>query len=303
MRMYLLVSTVMLLSTVLLHRGSSAEETNAGVIDGLVLPSELPLLGWTRVSPADRLLYVQLIDMSNEGVERLIRSDDPLARGLGIFLLSQRGDCDRLLDARSLLADSRRTIPEGMYPHSGLYGFKALSDPSVAGYLRYVYEKWFGVVFPDEQAVNDVFADGVNLAHLVLPWVYRFRLAKDVEDAVTRNELGPPESAVPISAHALRIADVKQRVDGLPPEVRWIVMAAVVEVDRSWGGDPRFYSNAEAAAAFQLAAAELGGRIDPDASPAWSQPGMSPNAKQAAVATLRRLAPNVIAPNAVAPQE
>lgn len=256
----------------------------AGVIEGLVHPSVLPLTGsgWNAVPQADRTLLIQAWSLSDEQVDLLVQSDDPLDRGLAIYLLDGRGDLRRLLDARALLGDNRPTIPEAAHPHSGIRyaGFPT----TVAGYLRFVYQCWFGVEFWDEQAVHDAFIGVENLDHLVRPWVYRFRRAEG-SDAAQREQ---------------RIAEVKQRVAELPPDIRWVVAASMMEVDRSWGGEPRFYSDAEAAAIFQLAAAELGGHIDPEASPAWTQPGLTPDKyayqKVTAVAMLRRIAPNVIAP-------
>lgn len=277
---------VLVLSLVL----TSGAPCAAQAIPGLTRPSVLPradFFGWRFANPDNYTAVKQACQLTDPQIDALLHSEDPLDRGLGIFLLDQRCDFRGLLLARHLLDDHAQSIPSVAGCTGVLVGEFPSGEPqTVHDYIRHALGYFLGEN-PDTQAELDALLAGVaDPDSLAYAWVRRLdRAAGMTPEFLARPDIhaGGPLPCVPMEA------DVKAGVQALPADIRWVVVSSA-KTRRQYS-----YSDAEAAAIFQQIAAELAGHINPDASPAWTQPGGMSLDKQGTVATLQRLAPSLIA--------
>lgn len=257
---------------------------------GVALPQMLPFStgDWSSSPPGDRPIYVAALALPPESIQQLLVSESGAEVGLGIFVLNYCGDTEALWSLRHLLEDTRPTLPQAVgvsHDFPGRSPSFTGAPQTVGGYLRGLYHWWFGVLYaPNAAELEAALPDAQSRAALVQPWIVRLRRASYVEEDVRWK--GIPH---PVGGCSQSLAEVKQSVRALPPEYRWVVVSLAIQESKD------LYSDQEAAQLLAEAAVELGGRIDPDASPAWTQPGMT-HQKGVAVGVLRRLAPNVVAP-------
>lgn len=105
----------------------------------------------------DRVELLALLEAPEENAQRLLASEDPIDRGLGIFTAAFSADMDRLLAARDLLFDERETVPTGVVLNAVpvwnpiVIDGKTYNDPipqqgpqTVRRYLRRMYAGVFG---------------------------------------------------------------------------------------------------------------------------------------------------------------
>ncbi len=257
----------------------------AGPNASVVLPEMLPLSAkdWGSSPPSDRPIYLAALALPPDSIQQLLRSENGAEVGLGIFVLDYCGDTEALWSLRHLLEDTRPTLPGACI--TGEWNVFGGAPQTVGGYLRGLYDWWFGVFHARTAAELEAeLPDAQSRATLVKPWIVRLRQADYMEYAVRWKGVPHPAGGCNQS-----LAEVKQSVRALPPEYRWVIVSLAIQESKDR------YSDQEAAQLLAEAAVELGGRIDPDASPAWTQPGMT-HQKGVAVGVLRRIAPNVVAP-------
>lgn len=266
------------------------------------VPTRLPTGdtgSWYQLPLEDRVIINTLCDTDEETLAKLVASDAPIERSLAIFVLDCRGDVERLIQIRRMLNDNREGIPRTdvhMYP--GEPGIPT----TVAQHLRRAYSYWLGITPDDPAGLEDALLGEKTAARLVQPWLRRLSRAAAFESRSRANQRDPARAVeYPLPNTGLKVGDVKQAIQTLPPDIRWVVVATVKTegigfANRDFPDGDSVYSDGEAREIFRQCAVELGGRVDPDGSSAWSQPGMSGGGRKAAItALLRRITPDVLA--------
>ena len=157
---------------------------------------------WSLVGPQQGQALSEIVRLPAADRDQLIQQGDARERGLGIFIAEQQGEVELLLSLAHLLADREPTVPYALA--TALPGEYANEDQTVAEYLSSVYLEWFGVdVDRSAKRFDELLGAVSDPPRLVRPWIVRLRRARDDRQAT---------------------AQIKQRVRGLPEEVRWAVV-------------------------------------------------------------------------------
>lgn len=167
-----------------------------------------PGWAWTSVPQAQQAALAELVRAAPEELERLLASEDPIDRGLGIFILEQRGDLRALIEHSNLLLDERPTVP--LAAISAVSGHYPSSPQTVSDYMRRAYYVWFGIFVLVPADVDRLLGDVPDFSTLAQPW--RVRLQRAAAG-------GPASVALGVSD-----AQVKAQVRNLEPELRWLVV-------------------------------------------------------------------------------
>ncbi len=207
------------------------EEAIGAGVKALPHPAYMDLL-----TDEEREALDHLLSISDEQLDILLNSDDPRKIGLGVHVVSTRGDLRRLLELAPLLEDRRPTVPimhhaqaqpiPATPPNKGHYN---TYQTTVAKFLAYEYGLWFGasISIPTPEQEEDLrrrfgpsmggysamgqFERTLGKVEdpelMVHPWIRRLRRA---------TSYGTPE----------QLEAVKKQVQRLPPELRWAVLAS-----------------------------------------------------------------------------
>jgi hypothetical protein len=157
---------------------------------------------WRLIEPELRPTLKEVVGMSLEQRERLVRAGTAAQRAVGIFVADQQGDIAALLSYADLLSDREATLPFAQ-PTAGVEQY-ARRGQTVGEYLSAAYVEWFGVDVDCSLArFKRFFGDVDEPNHLVHPWIVRLRRAAGDAQQTTR---------------------LKKQINALPEEVRWAVL-------------------------------------------------------------------------------
>lgn len=175
-------------------------------VDARTISAQLEVLPrhnqWSLVEPELRPALEAATRLSTRERERLVRSDDPRERGIGIFVTEQQGDLAALLACADLLDDHALTCPYAA--NTAAVGQYARHEQTVSQYLTATYLEWFGVDIDGSPArFKRLFGEDLDPEHLVRPWIVRLQRARDSAALTTR---------------------IKRQIEMLPDEVRWAVV-------------------------------------------------------------------------------
>lgn len=175
-----------------------------------------------------------LLEAGPEEVDRLLSSADPREIGLGLFVLEQNADLERLVSLVNLLDDARPTIPCAAPTATNHF---IPQQQTVGEYIAHIYANWFGIPAEDSPARRGGAACKEAVRNLGEPWARPIPWLQKMQRATRagRNRYDD---------HAVRgplVIEVKAEVAALPSEIRW----AIITQGRSRGD----YSQDEARAA------------------------------------------------------
>ena len=206
-RMNISVISISSLATIVLFAATVQAQPQARAVDvdGLIASvGVLPRCNqWSLVPPEQRETLHKLAAFTTEQREVLAKSDDPRSRGAAVFIAEQQGDLAALLSCSRMLEDTRPTQPYAL-PTAGIDEY-AQGEQTVAEYLTSAYLHWFGVdVDGSLEKFRENFGERPVADRFVKPWIVRLRrAAKD----------------------GAKIAEIKTRIQTLPEETRWAVLA------------------------------------------------------------------------------
>ena len=160
----------------------------------VVPPAVTRSASFENFPPPERDALVALLDDRTLSARDLMASDDPLERGVGIFLENSRGEIDTLLGARDLLFDERPTIPNGLNdPESLMFPPDArrliFEEQTVGEYLASQYRAWLGIDNTMSREAMHRFVSDVgvesSLDRFASAWIRRFSIARTPDDRNT----------------------------------------------------------------------------------------------------------------------
>lgn len=166
------------------------------------------------VDPEVRKYFPQLLQLSEADTRTLLGGNDPRDRGIGLFILDQRGDVGGLVRCVGMLEDSRQTIDESGV--SAAPNHYVSAPQTVQGYYRDLCAVWLGVHVVDTAELAEVIRAIDNPNMLAHPWMHRMQRAR-YDSEVARN----PEE----------LDRVREQVRALPPELRLVVILGAKERD------------------------------------------------------------------------
>lgn len=168
----------------------------------------------------DRPAFDRLATLPNGAIPDLLANDDPILRGVGIFLADQRQLPELLLRAPHLLDDNRPTVPTAICgPNPSQFHSQPMT---VRKRFLETWLAWSGEGIKDRNEFEARFVTtGFD------PWsrLHAWRLA------MRRGASETPENA----------AAIKARIASLPDETRWLVAVA----SRGSAQGRRFYTEQE----------------------------------------------------------
>lgn len=174
----------------------------------------------------------RLVNEPQAEIDRLLASPDAREVGLGLFVLEQRADLDRLVTLIDLIDDPRPTIFYAEYLVATNQFIPR--NQTVGEYLLHIYAAWFGL-HPEEVRARREAIRAMNAWDRPAPWrqkvtrvgrVAMNRFKSEEADEVTLEEWAQVES------------EVKLEIRKTPSVLRWAVI-----VDARGHG---FYSPEEA---------------------------------------------------------
>ena len=262
---------------------------------------------WNSARVEEQRKLAKAVASSAERLDALKASDNPMERGLAIFIMDQRGDLDGLIGVSDWLGDDRDTIPRSDPPAGPVVcGDYCAFPQTVSEYLRRTYGWWLGIAPRNAADLRRALDDLGPVDGLAAPWIRRLERAQTDESTATfvRNAasmlIDIPDSAL------FQKEIVLAEVGKLPPDLRWVVACAVRTRTALPSDSP--LTDEERRALIESSAKELGGRIDVVGSPAANQPrvhwheltggmpavGPKGNTNQEVEASVRRIAPDLI---------
>lgn len=187
--------------------------------------------GWGLLPPHVRNALRMLLESGPEESDRLLSSNDPREIGLGLFVLEQMGDLERLVSLVELLNDGRLTVPCAAPLNTNRF---VPREQSIREYLAQIYENWLGVpvqeslgtigLLTDEAAIHEETRKVENTRERIRgvpdpwarprPWLVKLRRASEAG----RNRYENPLLREPL------IAEVKNSIAALPSDIRWAVV-------------------------------------------------------------------------------
>lgn len=185
------------------------------VVEGLtVLPPVWDARVRGMVSEQDEARLWALSRCEPNELDALLASDDPREVGVGVFVVSARGDLHRMLRLDRQVEDGRPTLPRPVRDRAyAIMPERTLEPPepqTVAGLTESVLLDWFGLRVADGEGLRRAREEIADPEALVRPWVVRLRMSLN-----DRREAG---------------ADVLARIVSLPEPLRWAVLADAAAV-------------------------------------------------------------------------
>lgn len=157
--------------------------------------------------PADLRAPLDALDaLTTDEVRALLASDDPVRRGLGVFVADRRCQPELLVEHPGLLNDARASVPVAL---PDAFNRVHLRESTVAEHARDAWRRWFAARVRTENDARRLREEG-----RADPWVG----LRAWSVACNRADRLPPE----------RREALRRRALALPDDLRWVVATSAL---------------------------------------------------------------------------